>query len=114
MAISMFYGTKDDYIQVVVLQPRYHEKLQAMGWAKTPEDLAEKVNEPIAVTEAGEIIDKPELSDDVQLQIMAMDTKDEVELLLKEKFNIKLDLRGSLDTVKDKAIGAINESGRAS
>jgi len=28
MVISMFVGTKDDYVQVVVLQPRYHER----GW----------------------------------------------------------------------------------
>jgi len=43
MVISMFAGTKDDYVQVVVLQPRYHERLEAMGWVKDPELLPDEL-----------------------------------------------------------------------
>jgi hypothetical protein len=43
MVISMFAGIKDDYVQVVVLQPRYHERLEAMGWVKDPELLPDEL-----------------------------------------------------------------------
>jgi len=46
MVISMFAGAKDDYVQVVVLQPRYHERLEAMGWVKDPELLPDEL--PVA------------------------------------------------------------------
>jgi len=39
MHISMFYGEPEDFIQVVVLQERYQEKLLNLGWRKTPEEL---------------------------------------------------------------------------
>lgn len=96
MPISMFIGTKEDYVQVVVLQPRYHEKMEAMGWVKDPELLPEN-KAP---------------NQDHELAVMAMDTKDDVESFIKEHYGVDIDKRGGLDTVKDKAIGVINDSGR--
>lgn len=48
MVISMFIGIKSDYVQVVVLQPRYHEKMAEMGWVKDPELLPDS-REPVPV-----------------------------------------------------------------
>lgn len=42
MHISMFYGSPDDYVQVVVHQERYIDKMLAMGWKKSPEELNAK------------------------------------------------------------------------
>jgi hypothetical protein len=110
MVISMFAGLKNDYVQVVVLQPRYHEKMEAMGWVKDPGLLPEQYDEPAhEESEAG----KEESNHDHELAVMAMDTKDDVESFIKEHYGVDIDKRGSLDTVKDKAIGVINDSGRA-
>lgn len=98
MPISMFYGTKYDYIQVVVLQPRYHERLMSMGWKKTTEEL-------------GEGLESIEIRlEDFELHVMGMDDKEQVSEFIKSHFGVDLDKRGSLDTIKDKAIGVINES----
>ena len=48
MVISMFAGIKSDYVQVVVLQPRYHAKMAEMGWVKDPELLPDS-KEPVLV-----------------------------------------------------------------
>lgn len=42
-------------------------------------------------------------------RINAMQSKDEVEALIKEKFQIDIDKRGSLETVKEKALAIINK-----
>lgn len=42
MYISLFYGTPDDYVQVACQQERYLEKMLAMGWKKSPEELQPK------------------------------------------------------------------------
>jgi len=50
--------------------------------------------------------------DEHSLKVMALDDKDAVESYIKEHFGAELDKRGSLETVKDKALAVINESGR--
>ena len=52
MVISMFAGIKSDYVQVVVLQPRYHEKMAEMGWVKDPELLPDEIAQLEAAPEA--------------------------------------------------------------
>lgn len=96
MAISLFHGSPDDYVQVVCLQDRYHERLLAMGWRKTPEELKADEQEP----------------EGHELHIIGLGDKDAVESYVKEHFGVDIDKRGSLETVKDKALAVINESGR--
>lgn len=92
--ISLFFGKKDDYIQVVVFQERYLERLFGLGWTKLPEDLKDD-DAPAQPTGS---------ADDIELKIMGFESKDEVESLIKELFNVDIDKRGSLDHVKDKAL----------
>lgn len=92
--ISLFFGKKDDYIQVMVFQERYLEKLFGMGWAKFPEDLQD--DESTAQSSF--------IADEIELKIMGFESKDEVELLIKGLFNTDIDKRGSLDHVKEKAL----------
>lgn len=102
MAISMFIGTKTDYVQVVVLQPRYHAMMEAMGWVKHDKDLPDELpKEPEAP------ICEPKSH---ELAIMSLETKDDVESYVKLHFQVDIDKRGSLDTVKEKAMGVVNES----
>lgn len=98
MHISMFYGLPDDYIQIVCHQERYQDKLRAMGFRDTPDELT------------GNDANTPEGH---ELHIMGLTDKDAVESYIKECFGVDLDKRGSLETVKDKALAVINESGRS-
>lgn len=50
---------------------------------------------------------------DHQSKIESMKDKDEVESYIKDNFGVELDKRGTLETVKEKALAVINESGRA-
>lgn len=90
----MFHGSPDNYVQIVCLQDRYHERLFNMGWRKTPEELEVKAPDP-------------------EEHIIGLADKDAVESYVKENFGVDIDKRGSLETVKDKALAVINESGRA-
>lgn len=51
--------------------------------------------------------------DDHQLKVMEFLDKDAIESYIKENFGVDIDKRGSLETVKDKALAVINESGRS-
>lgn len=101
MHVSMFYGTPDDYVQVVCHQERYHDRMIAMGWRKTPEELKPAKKEDVKKPEGHE------------LHIIGLADKDAVESYVKEHFGVDIDKRGSLETVKDKALAVINESGRS-
>lgn len=52
-------------------------------------------------------------SDDHSLKVMEFLDKDAIESYIKENFGVDVDKRGSLETVKDKALAVINESGRS-
>lgn len=97
MHISMFHGSPDDYIQIVCHQERYQERLRAMGFRDSPEELAVKAPEP----------------ESHELHIIGLADKDAVESYIKQNFGADIDKRGSLETVKDKALAVVNESGRS-
>lgn len=50
---------------------------------------------------------------DHEAKIASLNDKDEVESYIKEHFGVDIDKRGSLETVKEKALAVINESGRS-
>ncbi len=102
MHISMFYGDPDDFIQVVCLQERYQEKLLALGWKKTPEEL-QAAQEAPAKDEQKE----SESAFDAVNAIHLMDSKDDIEAYIKFNYGVDLDKRGSLETIKEKAIEII-------
>lgn len=97
MHISMFHGSPDDYVQIVCHQERYQDRLRAIGFRDTPEELEVKQKQP----------------EGHELHIIGLADKDAVESYVKENFGVDIDKRGSLETVKDKALAVINESGRA-
>jgi len=94
MHISMFHGSPEDYIQITCHQERYQDRLRAMGFRDTPEQLGSSETE------------------NHELNIIGLDSKDAVESYVKKHFSVEIDKRGSLETVKDKALAVINESGR--
>lgn len=93
----MFHGSPDDYVQIVCHQGRYQERLRAMGFRDSPEELAAKASEP----------------ESHELHIIGLADKDAVESYIKQNFGVDIDKRGSLETVKDKALAVVNESGRS-
>ena len=68
---------------------RYLPEFLADGWLKVTESVDES-NAELKVTES--------------------DSKDEIEALIKTLFGIDLDKRGSLETIKEKALAIIRES----
>lgn len=100
MFLSMFHGAKDDYIQVVVHHEQYEEKMRAMGWVESVDDLGEdSAVDPLKI--------------DHHSTVSGFLDKDAVESYIKEHFGVDIDKRGSLETVKEKALAVINESGRS-
>jgi len=63
---------------------------------------------------SGFIKDPSELPESVNLlSVSEMTSKNDIEEYVKKKTGIDLDKRGSLETVREKAKAALNESGRA-
>jgi hypothetical protein len=54
----------------------------------------------------------PKTADEHILHVMNLLSKDDIEEYVKKYFGVDLDKRGNLETVAEKAIGIINESGR--
>lgn len=92
--ISVFRGTKKDYIKVVAHVDKVVPILLKEGWVKEPSELPDCEQ------------------NDIELLVIEAETKEEIEALLKSRFGVELDKRGSLDTVKEKALAVINESKR--
>ena len=68
---------------------RYLSEFLKDGWAKADESTAD---------------------DSIESKIAASESKDEIELLIKSKFSVDLDKRGSIETVKEKALAIIRDS----
>lgn len=50
--------------------------------------------------------------DELELKVIESDSKEDIEKLIKDLFDVDLDKRLSLDNMKEKALAVINESKR--
>lgn len=100
---TVFKGIKSSFIKATI----YSRDLQAfkdLGFVESVELLTEEaeVENVAGHQKSGENWDL----------IKNLLSKDEVELLVKEKTGVDIDKRGSLETVKEKALAVLNESKR--
>lgn len=100
MHISYFLGTRDDYVQVVSHKDQ-DSKLKALGFVCSVQDLHDA--EPAIV----EVVESEGTEIDLRAAINDCRDKDEIESLLMSTIGVDLDKRGSLETVKEKAMAAL-------
>lgn len=102
---GMFYGCQDDYIQVVAKRDDM-EKLEALGFVHVLADLPEtSVEAPVFPT--------MEQSEDRSV-IMAMSDKDDIEKYVLRVTGVDLDKRGSIETIKEKALKVLADGNSGS
>jgi hypothetical protein len=93
----VWHGTKSEPVKVVC---------NGEGWAILEKSgfILDQLSLPLK---------REEKAKDETLNLLkSLDSKDDVEALVKEKAGIDIDKRGSLETVKEKAMVALNESKR--
>ncbi len=93
--ISMFHGPADDYIQVVAGEDD-KKKLEGLGWRTLLVDNV-RVVETIEVAAKGghkEYLER-------------MDSKDAIQAYVKSECGVKIDKRGSIEVVRNKALEAL-------
>lgn len=103
MHVSYFHGTKGDYVQVVSHKDQ-DQKLKAIGFVRSFDDLPDgnsAADEQIEAKVSG-----PQQID-VSAAVRECIDKEEVEALILSTIGVDIDKRGSLDTVKEKALAAI-------
>lgn len=49
---------------------------------------------------------------EIELKINSTESKDDIEAIIKDAYNIDIDKRGNLDTVKEKAISIVRAHGQ--
>ena len=91
---SYFYGSPDDYIQVVAHKEQYHDKLVKMGFVESVDQLGKQ--------------DKSEMVD-VRELINEASNKDELEDAVKSLLDVDLDKRRSLENMKIDALKVLDE-----
>lgn len=103
MHVSYFHGTKGDYVQVVSHKDQ-DQKLKALGFVRSVDDLPDG-NSPADEQVETQVSGPKQI--DVRSAVRGCIDKDEVEALILSTIGVDIDKRGSLDTVKEKAIAAI-------
>lgn len=67
---------------------------------------------PLYTKEGWRVVGEEPQGDNVEMQIISAETKEDIEKLIKDLYGVDLDKRLSLDNLKEKALAVINESKR--
>lgn len=105
---SYFYGSPDSFIQVVAHKEGCHDTLTRLGFVDSSDKLG------AASGRAQNDATKPQKVSNGEMKelIKPSETKDELEALIKDAFDVDLDKRKGLDKLKSEALELVasNES----